>query len=62
MEKLKYLFQPLKIGSKEVKNRVVIPAMGMGFGIDEDGCVNPQLTGFYAERQSMLTSARGDIM
>jgi len=50
MEKLKHLFQPLKIGSMEVKNRVVMPAMGMGFGIDEDGCVNPQLTEFYVER------------
>jgi len=50
VEKLKYLFQPLRIGSMEVKNRIVMPAMGMGFGIDEDGCVNPQLTEFYVER------------
>lgn len=33
-----------------MKNRVVMPGMGMGFGLDEDGCVNPQLTAFYVER------------
>ena len=50
MARLKHLFQPLKIGSMEVENRIVMPGMGMGFGIDEDGCVNPQLTEFYVER------------
>lgn len=34
----------------EAKNRIVMPGMGMGFGVDEDGCVTPQLTEFYVER------------
>jgi len=50
LQKLKYLFQPVKIGSMEVKNRIVMPAMGVGFGIDEEGCVTPQLTEFLVER------------
>ena len=50
MAKLKYLFQPLRIGSMEVKNRIVMPAMEPGFGIEEDGCVTPQLTEFLIER------------
>jgi len=47
--KLKYLFQPLRIGSMEVKNRVMMPAMGIGF-LDEEGCVTSQLIEFYSER------------
>jgi len=50
LAKLKYLFQPVRIGSMEVKNRIVMPAMGVGFGIDEEGCVTPQLTEFLVER------------
>ena len=34
----------------EVENRIVMPAMDPGFGIDEDGCVTPQLTEFLVER------------
>jgi len=43
---LKHLFQPIKIGSMEVKNRIVMSAMDPGFGIDENGCVTEQLTEF----------------
>lgn len=51
MEKLKYLFQPIRIGSMDVHNRVVMPGMGTCFGIDEDtGCVTPQLTAYFIER------------
>jgi 2,4-dienoyl-CoA reductase-like NADH-dependent reductase (Old Yellow Enzyme family)/thioredoxin reductase len=34
----------------EVENRIVMPAMDPGFGIDEEGCVTPQLTEFLIER------------
>ena len=50
MSKLKYLFQPIKVGTMEAKNRVVMPSMGVGFGIDDDGCVTPQYTEFLVER------------
>ena len=50
MAELKYLFQPLKIGTMEVKNRVVFPPMGPGFPADEEGCVTPQLTEYFVER------------
>ncbi|NQT71474.1 MAG: FAD-dependent oxidoreductase [Chloroflexi bacterium] len=50
MKKLKHLFQPIKIGSMEVKNRIVIPGMGVGFGADDDGCPTEQLIEFMAER------------
>lgn len=50
LAKLKYLFQPIRLGAMEVENRIVMPAMDPGFGIDEEGCVTPQLTEFFAER------------
>ena len=50
MISLKYLFQPLKIGTMEVNNRIVMPAMEPGFGIDDEGCITPQHTEFYVER------------
>lgn len=50
MQKLKHLFQPIKIGSMEVKNRIVIPGMGVGFGADDDGCPTDQLIEFVSER------------
>jgi 2,4-dienoyl-CoA reductase-like NADH-dependent reductase (Old Yellow Enzyme family)/thioredoxin reductase len=50
LAKLKYLFQPVRIGAMEVENRIVMPAMDPGFGIDEEGCVTPQLTEFLVER------------
>jgi 2,4-dienoyl-CoA reductase-like NADH-dependent reductase (Old Yellow Enzyme family)/thioredoxin reductase len=50
VEKLKHLFQPINIGPMEVKNRVVMPPMGVGFGADDDGCPTEQLIEFLAER------------
>ena len=47
---LKYLFKPIKIGKMEVKNRVVMPPMGVHFGVDEDGNVTSQLSEYYADR------------
>ena len=50
MGTLKYLFQPIKIGNMEVKNRLVMPPMGIHFGVDGDGNVTPQLSEYYAAR------------
>jgi len=50
LARLKYLFQPAIIGAMEVENRIVMPAMEPGFGIDEEGRVTPQLTEFLVER------------
>ncbi len=50
MEKLRHLFQPLRIGSMEVQNRIVMSGMDPGFGIDDDGCVTDQLIEYLVER------------
>ncbi|MFC2027656.1 FAD-dependent oxidoreductase [Chloroflexota bacterium] len=50
MAQLKHLFQPIKIGSMEIENRIVVSAMGVGFGADENGCPTDQLIEFTGER------------
>ena len=50
MQKLRHLFQPLKVGSMEIKNRIVMPGMDPSFGIDDEGKVTDQLTAFLTER------------
>ena len=50
MERLKHLFQPMRIGSMNLQNRVVMPGMTLGFGVDEDRCATPQLTAYFVER------------
>jgi len=50
LEKLRHLFQPLKVGSMEVQNRIVMSGMDPGFGIDDDGCVTDQLIEYLVER------------
>ena len=50
MGMLKNLFNPIKIGKMEVKNRIVMPAMGIHFGADENGHVTPQLSEYHAAR------------
>ena len=47
MARLKHLFSPIRIGSMEVENRVVMPGMTMGFGVDEEGYPTDQLVAFY---------------
>jgi len=34
----------------EMENRVVMPGMTVGFGVDEDRCITPQLTSYFVER------------
>ncbi|MEX2704474.1 MAG: FAD-dependent oxidoreductase [Candidatus Freyrarchaeum guaymaensis] len=42
------LFEPIKINTMELKNRIVMPAMHLGYA--QDGYVTQQLIDFYAER------------
>ena len=53
MSQLRKLFEPIKIGDMEVKNRIVMPAMLLGLG--DDGKVTDRFKEFYAER------ARGGV-
>lgn len=45
----KMLFTPMKIGSCEIKNRIVMSPMLMGFG-QFDGCATEKLMDYYEER------------
>ena len=47
---LKHLFAPIQIGPLQVKNRLLMSAMSINFGVDENGYVTDQLTAYLAER------------
>ena len=47
---LKHLFSPIQIGRMTAKNRLLMSAMSINFGVDENGHVTDQLTGYLAER------------
>ena len=49
MAKLKRLFEPVKIGKLELKNRIVMPALNTKFGT-EWGAVNDRLIDYFVER------------
>ena len=48
-QKYKMLFSPMRIGALEIKNRIVMPPMMMGFG-QPDGCPTEMLMDYYEER------------
>ena len=50
MTALKHLFSPINIGALEVKNRLVMPPMGINFGVDEQGFVTDQLKEYFIAR------------
>ncbi len=50
-----HLFQPLRIGTMIVKNRLLMSAMSINFGVDEKGYVADQLIHYLAAR------ARGGV-
>ena len=50
MSSLKHLFTRIQIGNMEIKNRLVMPAMSINFGVDENGYVTEQLTEYFAAR------------
>jgi 2,4-dienoyl-CoA reductase-like NADH-dependent reductase (Old Yellow Enzyme family)/thioredoxin reductase len=47
---LKHLFSPIQIGRMTAKNRLLMPAMSINFGVDENGHVTDQLTAYLAAR------------
>ena len=49
MEHLQKLFEPIKIGDVEIKNRIVMSPMGLMF-CDEDCTVNDRFVEFYSQR------------
>ncbi len=50
MEKLGHVFRPLKIGSMQLANRIVVPGMDPSFGIDDEGRVTEEFIAFLEER------------
>lgn len=48
MEKIKRLFEPIKVGQIELKNRIKFPALAVGY--DRNGEVTDQTIAFYQER------------
>ena len=49
MEHLKKLFKPIKIGGVEIKNRIVMSPMALGF-CEGDGTINDRFVEFYTQR------------
>ena len=52
---LSNLFSPIRIGSMTSKNRLLMSAMSINFGVDENCCVTDQLVEYFIER------ARGGV-
>jgi 2,4-dienoyl-CoA reductase-like NADH-dependent reductase (Old Yellow Enzyme family)/thioredoxin reductase len=47
---LKHLFSPIEIGRMKAKNRLLMSAMSINFGVDENNYVTDQLTAYLAAR------------
>jgi 2,4-dienoyl-CoA reductase-like NADH-dependent reductase (Old Yellow Enzyme family)/thioredoxin reductase len=45
-----HLFNPITIGSMTAKNRLLMPAMSINFGVDEQGFVTEQLIDYFVAR------------
>ncbi len=45
-----HLFSPIQIGNKTAKNRLLMSAMSINFGVDDRGRVTEQLTEYFAAR------------
>jgi 2,4-dienoyl-CoA reductase-like NADH-dependent reductase (Old Yellow Enzyme family) len=45
-----HLFSPIKIGSLTAKNRLLMSAMSINFGVDDNGYVTDQLTSYFQAR------------
>ncbi len=50
MTNLKHLFTPITIGDMKIKNRIMMPAMSVNFGVDDNGYVTDCLTEYFAAR------------
>jgi len=49
---LRHLFSPIRIGGMTAKNRLLMSAMSINFGVDENNYVTDQLTAYLAARAS----------
>jgi len=47
---LTHLFEPVQIGTLRAKNRLLMSAMSINFGVDDQCCVTDQLTQYFVER------------
>jgi 2,4-dienoyl-CoA reductase-like NADH-dependent reductase (Old Yellow Enzyme family)/thioredoxin reductase len=47
---LSNLFSPIRIGNLNSKNRLLMSAMSINFGVDENCCVTDQLVEYFVER------------
>lgn len=47
---LTHLFEPVRIGPLTAKNRLLMSAMSINFGVDENCCVTDQLIQYFVER------------
>ena len=50
MNSFKLLFSPIKIGKTEVRNRIVMPPMSLGYGAGLDGTVTERGIHYYEAR------------
>ena len=50
MNSFPHLFQPIRIGRLESKNRLLMSAMSINFGVDEKGRVTEQLIRYMVSR------------
>ncbi|MBF0234928.1 MAG: FAD-dependent oxidoreductase [Desulfamplus sp.] len=50
MTTFSHLFTPIQIGNMHVKNRLMMSAMSINFGVDENCHVTDQLTQYFVER------------
>ena len=50
MDRLKTLFEPIKVGNVEIRNRVVMAPFGGGGGFANDQLVNERVNAFHRER------------
>ena len=50
MTPFSHLFSPIAIGTITVRNRVMMSAMSINFGVDEKGYVDDQLTAYFVAR------------
>ncbi len=50
MTPFKHLFAPIQIGTMHAKNRLLMPAMSINFGVDDHGHVTEQLTEYFIAR------------
>jgi len=53
--RLSHLFSPVRLGTVEVRNRLVMPPMSVNFGVDEQGFVTERHIAYLAARASAGT-------